>query len=177
MAYWSSHEPEKKIKEEVGREEPYATWLREFYSELEGKEARRRLAVPRPVIVRGDDKKYRWINFGDVVKAVGREPSHVASWLGSETSRTDLLMAPDGSTLCFPKRITEGQLGTLLTTYLKIYVLCPKCHGGPTILTKEPALRKTLMACVSCGDLGAMPPILRGYHARTKGERRRERRK
>lgn len=106
-----------------------------------------------------------------------REPAHLAGWMGSELSRSDLVVSNDGAILCFPKKITEAQVESLLRSYLDLYVLCPKCKSGPTLLTKVPSLRKTLMACVNCGDLGAMPPILKGYRATAKGERRRERHK
>jgi len=178
MAYWLSSEPKVDGgSQDYEREEPYATWLKEFYVSLKGKESAERLGVPRPLLVRGDDKKYRWNNFGDVCQVIKRDGSHVTAWLGAELSNNDLLMTPDGSVLTFPKRIREDQLATLLTTYLRLYVLCPKCKRGPTLLTKVPSLRKTLMACVRCGDLGAMPPILKGYKATAKGERKRERRK
>jgi len=176
MAYWLSSDP-KVVEEVEEREEPYATWLKEFYSALKGKTETKKFSLPRPVLSRGEDKKYRWRNFGDVTKAMERDGPHVAAWLGAELSTSDLLVAQDGSTLTFPKRITEDQLATLLTSYLRLYVLCPKCRGGPTLFTKVPSLRKTLMACVTCGDLGAVPPILKGYHATAKGDRKRERRK
>lgn len=177
MAYWLSSEPEPKVVDldKHTDEEPYATWLKEFYTTLEGKESSKRISVPRPTLVRRNDKKYLWKNFGDICSAIERDGSHVTAWLGSELSNPDLLMAQNGSTLTFPKKIREDQLATLLTTYLRLYVLCPKCKGGPTLLTKVSSLRKTLMACVMCGDLGAMPPILKGYKAKAKGERRRER--
>ncbi len=175
MAYWLSLQ--KEIKDEIAREEPYATWLDEFYTQLEGKKVKTRLALPRPVLIKGDDKKYRWRNLGEAAKAMQRDPQHLTAWLSAEMSNSGLLLAPDGSSLCFPKRIGEDDLGKLLRSYLTIYVLCPKCKSGPTNLTKVPSLRKTLMACVTCGDLGAMPPILQGFHATSRGERRRERNK
>ena len=176
-AYWLSEEP-AVVDEDVPRqEEPYATWVTAFYTALAKHPTRAKLVVPRPVVLQCDGGKSRWRNFGSIAKALDRDPQHMARWFEAEISMPGLLLAPSGETLTFPRKIKEGQVPSLLGRYMAIYVLCPKCGRGPMTLTKEPMLRKTLMACVKCGDCGAMPPILQGYRATSKGERRRERRK
>jgi len=83
-------------------------------------------------------------------------------------------------TLPSPRPTTAGKyqpkyVETLLRKYIAEFVQCHMCRNVETDLRRDNVSRLFFMDCKACGSSRSVAPIKAGFHATSKGERRKAR--
>ena len=79
--------------------------------------------------------------------------------------------------LILQSRIQNKHINSLYKKYLMVYVKCNDCKGLDTELTKDQSTRLQNLECKTCNATRTVASIQKGYHAKKRGERRKERQK
>jgi translation initiation factor 2 subunit 2 len=85
-------------------------------------------------------------NFGDIIDAINREPSHLMAFLLKEVGTAGNL---EGRRAMFKGRVPVKQLVDRIKNYVDIFVLCSECQRPDTKLVKEG--RTLILECEACG--------------------------
>lgn len=102
-----------------------------------------------------------------------REKEHVQSFFLAELGTTGSI---DGSDRFLLKgRYLPKYIENLLRKYITEYVTCHMCKSLETELTRDPVTRLFFLSCKACGSQRSVTAIKAGFHATSKGERKKAR--
>jgi translation initiation factor 2 beta subunit (eIF-2beta)/eIF-5 len=73
------------------------------------------------------------------------------------------------------KRLQNRHISALYKQYLLAYVCCADCRKLNTELHKDQRMRIQQMKCLDCGATRTVESITKHFHAKNRGERKRER--
>jgi translation initiation factor 2 subunit 2 len=104
-----------------------------------------RFKIPEPeVLYEGKQTVLR--NFGDIVDAINREPSHLMAFLLKEVGTAG---NQESRRAIFKGRVPVKQLEDRIKNYVDIFVLCSECNRPDTKLVKDG--RTLILECEACG--------------------------
>jgi len=131
---------------------------------------KKRILLETPKIARLNTSKIVWTNFFDICETLKREQDHVFKFFLAE-------LGTNGSINGNKQFIIKGiylpkYIESLLRKYIKNYVLCSGCKGIDTKIIKDTTTRLNFINCLSCYSSRSIQDIQSGYHALSKGERR-----
>ncbi len=101
-------------------------------------------------------------NFGDIVDAINREPSHLIAYLLREVGTAGNL---EGRRVVFKGRVPIKHLEDRISNYVDFFVLCSECKRPDTKLIKDG--RTLVLECEACG---AHRPV-RVHKSSTSGDK------
>lgn len=114
-------------------------------------------------------KRTVWSNFKEICLQLKRPPEHISDFFTTELI-IDASLVKD--TLIFQKRVSYKQVRDLLTKYIIEYVSCGLCKTLDTCLNKDSSTRSYMLVCNDCHSTRIVNTIKAGYHAITKGDRK-----
>eukprot|EP00918_Siedleckia_nematoides_P102890 GHVU01224683.1.p1 GENE.GHVU01224683.1~~GHVU01224683.1.p1 ORF type:complete len:226 (+),score=56.32 GHVU01224683.1:116-793(+) len=127
-----------------------------------------------PQVVRVQAKKIAWMNFSTICASMNRPQEHVRQFVLSELGTLGDI-ARDGS--YDGQLILKGKFGpkhfeSLLRKYIKEYVTCTMCKSPNTTMEKDSKTRLYTMVCHACNANKTVTTIKSGFHAVSKGDRK-----
>ena len=107
--------------------------------------AQERFKIPElDVLYEGKTTVFR--NFGDVVDAINREPTHLLAFLLREVGTAG---NQEGRRAVFKGRVPIKQLTDRINNYVDTFVICSECRRPDTRLAKDG--RTLVLECEACG--------------------------
>jgi len=144
--------------------------LLENNPELLGREKKR---LKPPQVSRVGTTRTAWTNFKDICAGLKRTPDHILSFYLAELGTTGAI---DGSDrLLLRGKYQPKYVESLLRKYIVEYVQCQMCRNTETDLRRDNVSRLFFMDCKACGSSRSVAPIKAGFHATSKGERKKAR--
>jgi len=123
-----------------------------------------------PKMIRVGSKKVGWVNFAEICNLMGRPMDHVMAYCVAEFG-TEGNIAGEGQ-LILKGRFSDKHLESLLRKYIKEYVTCQMCKSASTRLERDAATRLQMVVCNNCTAQRSCAPIKSGFHATSKGDRK-----
>jgi translation initiation factor 2 subunit 2 len=150
----------------------YSELLARVYSAMPASGfAQPKLVLKAPQMSRVGGARVGWDNFKDTCSAIGRDPAHVQTFFATQLDTT-ANVAKGGSTLVLKGRLTNKQMEDGLRKYMEQYVACAVCGKTKTALEKDKRTKLVYLLCSTCGARRSVPPIVKGYHATNRRDRR-----
>jgi len=144
--------------------------LTENNPELLGREKKR---LKPPQVSRVGTTRTAWTNFKDICAGLKRAPDHILSFFLAELGTTGAI---DGSDrLLLKGKYQPKYVESLLRKYIQEFVQCHMCRNVETELRKDADSRLYFMDCKACGSSRSVAPIKAGFHATSKGDRKKAR--
>ena len=126
-----------------------------------------------PQVSRVGTTRTAWTNFKDICAGLKRTPDHILSFYLAELGTTGAI---DGSDrLLLKGKYMPKYIESLLRKYIAEFVQCHMCRNVETDLRRDNVSRLFFMDCKACGSSRSVAPIKAGFHATSKGERRKAR--
>jgi translation initiation factor 2 subunit 2 len=187
------------IKDDVSSPFNYDGMLSDLYTLLHEKNPeltdRHRKKIRPPEVMRVGSTRTAWINFKDnciryaacfhlyetfgrlahilSVCSMKREKDHVLSFFLAELGTTGSI---DGSERFLMRgRYLPKAIENLLRRYIQEYVTCHMCKSLETELARDAVSRLYFLSCKACGSQRSVAPIKAGFHATSKGDRKKAR--
>ena len=129
--------------------------------------------IKKPKVVKVSAKKTAWINFQDICNSMARNSDHVYQFILAELGTEGSIAG--GSQLILKGKYIDKNIETLLTKYVNEYVACGSCKSWQTELVKDQSTRLLTLECKRCRSTKSVNTIKAGFHAISKGDRRKER--
>ncbi len=108
-------------------------------------EKHERFSVPEPDVFQ-EGKATTVKNFGDIVDALRREPTHLLQYLQRELGAPGYV---DSRRAIFKAKLTTTQIAERIQSYTETFVLCSECGRPDTHIVKEG--RVLILECEACG--------------------------
>jgi translation initiation factor 2 subunit 2 len=155
----------------------YETMLQNLYNTIYinnpelTERAKRKLQPPQ--VSRVGTTRSAWTNFRENCASLGRSMDHVMSFFLAELDTTGSI---DASFRFIMKgRHLPKHIEALLRKYIAGYVSCSMCKSLDTELSRDPVSRLFFVKCKACESQRSVTTIKAGFHATTKGERKKAR--
>lgn len=111
-----------------------------------------------------------WSNFNDTCESINRDSNHLACFVSNELN-TDFSL--DNKNNIIMKGIyNQQQITSILSKYMKEYVICGICKSYSTCIDKDKVTRINYITCTKCRSKRAIQSIDTGFRAVKRGERR-----
>ncbi len=104
-----------------------------------------RFELPRLQLRRVGRRTF-FLNFGDIVGMLNRDPQHVLKFLTKELATAANI---DGGRIVFQGVFGPDSLNRLIKIYVEKYVICPICGRPDTKISKQD--RFVFLECEACG--------------------------
>lgn len=106
-----------------------------------------KITIPKPILMREGTKKTVWLNVYDTSNTLQRAPEHIKSFLEREM-KTTCSLGEEKMVLC--ARLSQCQMETLLSSYIKTYVECKACKSLSTTIERDSVHRIHILLCNTC---------------------------
>lgn len=127
-----------------------------------------------PQVVRVQAKKIAWVNFSTICASMNRPQEHVRQFVLSELGTLGDIAREgnyDGQ-LILKGKFAPKHFESLLRKYIKEYVTCTMCKSPNTTMEKDSRTRLYTMVCHACNANKTVTTIKSGFHAVSKGDRK-----
>jgi len=165
---------ETKTPEDDTRDYTYTELLERVYKLIRERnpeyESRKRQILPTPDISKVGSRRTMWSNFYQTTQILHRSPDHVMAFVLAELGTEGSL--DQNNHLVVKGRYVAKQFEQLLKKYIVDYVTCNMCRNPDTTLTRDSVTRLHFVQCESCNSRRSVQPIKGGFHATTRGDRR-----
>lgn len=111
------------------------TYSREFlvnraYSSLSKKDKKKNKFIEPNIIIK--DRKTYIINFEQFCESINRDINFVKKYIDKETTFQSSLLSDDINQLKIDTSLKQQYLKSILTVYIKSYILCQECKSSDT---------------------------------------------
>lgn len=93
-------------------------------------------------------------NYGQILKLIRREETHLLKFLTRETATS---ASPDKERLVLNAKFTMPQLNALFETYVNEYVLCRECGKPDTRIIDQQGVKR--LKCDACGAVRSIKKL------------------
>ena len=113
------------------------------------------IKLPQIKVIQSSNGKSSWVNFQELVDALGRGREHLFQYFKDDFG-IEASLGQNGEIL-FKKKVTDIMVKNTLRKYLDNYVKCPVCKSFNTILKKDQRLLRIF--CLDCKGERTIQPL------------------
>lgn len=136
-----------EIKEKINDEDYPYVYLLERISKNITRKDRKKLILKRPDIVRINNHKCIWSNFGNICESIHRSKENVSEFILAELCSDGNI---DENRLILKTNFRQNIFENILQKYVNKFVICKECKNADTLLINENKI--TYLSCDTCGS-------------------------
>jgi translation initiation factor 2 subunit 2 len=146
---------------------PYDELLARVYAQMGDAETKKRVSVAQPKVSRLGTIRTCINNFRLISKQIERAEDHMCLFIQIEFGTTIAIDSATGL-VKIKGRFSQEQIETVISKYIRDYVLCKQCKSDNTILERREGL--TFLKCFNCRSTATVTTIRAVTKAKPNGD-------